>query len=250
MTSVSQSLFVRNFLLPKRGHKAEECEDAIAMNSRRTRFAVADGATEAFDSGNWARRLVSSWTENNGLLQADEFLAWLKNQGEEHCEAWTNVELSWYASEKERAGSFAAFVGVELHQTPESHCWNAIAIGDSCLIHTHGNDIIHTFPLTKSEDFGPAPVLAPSRAPLLTLTAKEVRAISGRLGVGDQLLVLSDATAAWFLRLHEERDDESRTTFINLLKSESDSALVEFLEQERSGGRLKNDDVAIIRIAI
>lgn len=246
MTSVSQSLVVRNFLLPKHGHKAEECEDATSINSRLNRFAVADGATEAFDSGNWARRLVSSWTESNGLLQPDEFLAWLKHEGEQHCEVWTNVELSWYAREKERAGSFAAFVGVEL----QSNSWNAIALGDSCLLQIRGNDSIEAFPLAKSEDFGPAPVLAPSRVPLLPVAAKEIRTISSSLEVSDQLLLLSDATAAWFLRLHEERDAESRTTFINLLKSESDSALVEFLEQERSGGRLKNDDVAIIRIAI
>ena len=54
MSSVKQSaiweLQTRQLLLPKLGHELSECEDAIAIDAERWRFAVADGATEAFDA--------------------------------------------------------------------------------------------------------------------------------------------------------------------------------------------------------
>ena len=53
----------RQFLLPKSGYQLSECEDAIGINAETCRFAIADGATEAFDAQSWARRLAHSWVQ-------------------------------------------------------------------------------------------------------------------------------------------------------------------------------------------
>jgi hypothetical protein len=39
------ALGYRAFCLPRRGHTAEECQDACAGDPERGRFAVADGAS-------------------------------------------------------------------------------------------------------------------------------------------------------------------------------------------------------------
>src|SRR5256885_10366862 len=65
----------REFRLPRRGHRAEECEDACAGAPERGRFAVADGATESFQGGLWARLLVEDFVRS-GELHPD-WRSWL-----------------------------------------------------------------------------------------------------------------------------------------------------------------------------
>src|SRR5262245_39221142 len=117
VSSVKQSaiwdLQTWQFLRPKLGHTSAECEDAIAVDSDSCRFAVSDGATEAFDARNWASRLALNWVQNESALTPPEFRDWVAAQGRELRDSWNGLSLSWYSEEKARNGSFAAFVGVE-----------------------------------------------------------------------------------------------------------------------------------------
>ena len=58
MESVLQSV---KFLMPKSDCTVAECEDAVAVNDSLGRYAIADGATEAFDAGKWAKKLTEAW---------------------------------------------------------------------------------------------------------------------------------------------------------------------------------------------
>ena len=78
MSSVKQSaiwdLQLRQLLLTKLGQEASECEDFIAADPRTCRFAVADGATEAFDARSWAERLAHRWVQRESTLTLEEFI--------------------------------------------------------------------------------------------------------------------------------------------------------------------------------
>src|SRR6476661_4931021 len=150
---------VNHVLLPKQGHTLVECEDAFACNRTTMRFAVADGATESFDAASWAQRLATTWVNSSGLLTEEDFWTWLTDEGHAHNDSWDRRDLPWYSMEKRRAGSFAAFVGVEIQ--PDKS-WTAVALGDSCLLHSRNSDLLTMFPVSGSIDFGSAPVLAPS----------------------------------------------------------------------------------------
>ena len=243
-------LSIRQFLLPKHGNQLSECEDAIGINENSYRFAVADGATEAFDAGNWSRRLATSWVTQHGLLSGNDFWQWVITEGEELTASWNGQQLSWYSEAKQRIGSFAAFVGLELDFDTPKPVWTAIALGDSCLIHVNGDQVLDSFPISSSTGFGSAPVLAPSCAANNQHAFHEVAVTSGTLSKGDELWLLSDAVASWYLMLSEERDVETRSEFRELLDDDSNEPLVEFLELQRSSGRLKNDDVAIVRLML
>ncbi len=121
MSSAKQSatwdLQLRQLLLPKLGHDASECEDAIAFDIHTARFAVTDGATEAFHAQQWARNLAEHWVQNETTLTIEEFRKWVAAEGRELHDSWNGLTLSWYSEEKARTGSFAAFVGVELDLT-------------------------------------------------------------------------------------------------------------------------------------
>jgi hypothetical protein len=238
----------REFLMPKSGCTLVECEDAIGVNDKTLRFAVADGATEAFDAKSWSNRLVTNWT-NAGVDAAlsTSFDAWLAEQGEQQHESWSGLKLSWYAEEKALQGSFAAFVGVQIGMLEGRACWTAIALGDSCLIHRRGDEILLSLPLSEASLFNTSPALAPSSDKFLEKALQYTTSSADWLERGDTLWLLSDAVAAWFLAMNEN-DREKLVQFVSMFDDASDEALIEFFGNERQANRVKDDDIAVLKI--
>jgi hypothetical protein len=234
---------VRHFTTPKSGHTLAECEDAIGISDTRQRLAVVDGATEAFDSGRWARQLAETWVQQSQLLAPEDFWTWLGQQGAHFAAAWSELQLSWYSEEKARAGSFAAFVGVELDLTTAR--WNGIALGDSCFFHFRESELLTTLPAITESSFTSTPVLAPSFTALQPNALKEVVTGSGELAVHDVLMLCSDALAAWTISLVHKQRIPSELFFVA-----NDEEVVSFFNDERTAGRLKDDDLSFIVIEI
>lgn len=250
MSSAKQSatwdLQLRQLLLPKLDHEASECEDAIAIDSESCRFAVADGATEAFDARNWAERLAQNWVRSESALTRNEFRDWVAAEGRELHDSWSGLSLSWYSEEKARTGSFAAFVGVEIDLRSETPAWNAIALGDACLLHCRRGTLLKSLPLSRSESFNTAPVLVASNCSMHETAMESVVTASGDCKCGDVLLLMSDAAASWYLQSLERKDPRAG----DLLNTTQDEELQQFFDQERLAGRIRNDDIAIVRIEI
>jgi hypothetical protein len=234
------------FLRPKLGHTASECEDAIAIDTESCRFAVADGATEAFDARNWAERLAQNWVQNDSALTLEEFRDWVAAQGRELRTSWNGLSLSWYSEEKARNGSFAAFVGVDIELRHESPSWRAIALGDACLVHCRGGALLKSFPLSRSESFNTAPVLVASNPSLHEGAMQSLVVESGCCEDGDVLLLLSDGVASWYLQRFEQNDLNPN----ELLQSKQREQLNEYFDDQRLTGRMRNDDLAVVRIEI
>jgi len=244
--SATWDLQLRQLLLPKLGQDASECEDVIAINSQTGRFAVADGATEAFDARRWADRLAHHWVQNESTLTLPEFREWVAAEGRELHDSWNSLSLSWYSEEKARTGSFAAFIGVELDLRTDDPSWKAIALGDACLLHCRRGALLKSLPLCRSESFNSAPVLVASDSSLHDSSMQSVVIDSGGCQCGDVLLLMSDAAAAWYLQRLENGDSE----LDDFLKAKPDEELQRFFEEERLAGRIRNDDLAIVRIEI
>jgi hypothetical protein len=250
LSSVKQSaiwdLETRQLILPKLGHEPSECEDAIAMDAQSSRFAVADGATEAFDARNWAQRLAQHWVQNESVLTPGQFRTWVAAEGRELHDSWNGLSLSWYSEEKARNGSFAAFVGVEFDLRTESPSWKAIALGDTCLLHCRSGSLLKGFPLSRSESFIAGPVLVASDCALHESSMQEVVIDSGSCNSGDVLLLLSDGVACWYLERLEKNDFNPN----EFLRTTPDDELARFFDDERTAGRMRNDDIAVLRIEI
>lgn len=250
MASKGWQLDVQQLLLPKSGAELSECEDAIGVNLEALRFAVADGATEAFDARNWAERLAARWVlDEPPALSVETFKAWVATQGEWLQANWQGRELSWYAEEKARKGSFAAFVGVQFELTQEAgRRWRAIALGDSCLIQLRGGAISAALPISDYKNFTATPLLVSSQAAAQRALAQLV-VHSGSIETGDVFLLLSDAAAAWYLKLSIEREALLKR-FDFLLASGQNKELARMFDDERRAQRMRDDDVAVIRIAV
>ena len=247
---MSLPLAVSEYLSPKAGMERAECEDALAFNRTKRCFAIADGATEAFASRFWARLLVRGWMRADPPpMSRDTFLDLTMHLGVRAQKRWQNRSLSWYAEEKARVGSYAAFAGVGLADADDAVEWQGITVGDCCIVQVSGGVITTAVPYSDPGAFGYRPYLLPSLPEAQEATARNVLECGGYLSHGDVLYLLSDAAACWFLGLYG-RSSSERIAFDDVAKIGDRRQLDVFFSQERAAGRLKNDDVAMIRIAL
>ena len=147
---------------------------------------------------------------------------------------------------KSPGGLVAALVGVELDLKSESPSWQAIALGDTCLLHCRKATLLKSLPLSRSESFNSAPVLVASDSSLHESSMQSVVTDSGVCQNGDVLLLMSDAAASWCLQRFESGDLDVD----QFLNSKSNEELQQFFDAERTAGRIRNDDLAIVRIEI
>lgn len=243
-------LRTRQLLLPKAGATRDECEDAISVDATTRRFAIADGATEAFDARGWAQRLATAWTTTDVLPDTPkDFISWASGEGAAWASAWSERTLPWYAAEKRRAGSFAAFIGVEFEEDAEALRWRAAAVGDACLVRVCAGEVCGAMPLSDYRDFNATPRLVPSVEAFATMRASDVAIAGGRVESPTVFWLLSDAVAAWCLRFFAEKSPRV-SEFENLLLDADDASLASFIEEERAALRLRDDDVAALRIEV
>lgn len=249
MNHVRWHLSVQQFLLAKEGSLPSECEDAIGARCDASRFCVADGATEAFDSKRWAKLLTRCWAASNRLLTPVELELWLLPLGQHLQKRWTRRPLPWYAEEKSREGAFAAFVGINFMRSGDHLSWQAIALGDSCLIQMRANSVVEALPISDPEGFGYHPTLIPSNMQRQQGIGDRFTVANGRAQQDDIFMLLTDAIAAWYLRMVSE--DQSRVSEIDQLLAAGNTDRVEqMIVQERHNKSLRNDDVAIVRIGV
>ena len=242
--SSSWELRTQQLLLPKSGFESSECEDFIGVDEQNCRFAVADGATEAFDARNWAQRLAHNWVSSDAPLTPEAFHSWVNAEGLALHSSWSELTLPWYAEEKAREGSFAAFVGLELDLETDRPAWKAIALGDACLLHCRNGSLIKSLPLSNSASFNSAPLLVASEPSLYKNSEQALVIDCGSCENNDVLFLLSDAAAAWYLERFEQN------SFSDLFQNNDSAALSEFFENERQTGRIRNDDIAVMRLEI
>ncbi|MDQ3805786.1 MAG: hypothetical protein M3416_18395 [Acidobacteriota bacterium] len=250
MPTLKLQIRASHFVMPKEGAGLDECEDAVGLDVEGGRFAVADGATEAFDAGSWARALAEGWVGMEAApLTVEEFKAWVAEEGKRLQESWSGRRLPWYAEEKARAGSFAAFVGLSFEGAGSGLRWRAIALGDACVVQRRGGAVRAAMPLSRAGEFNSCPALVPSHGAALEAALAHAVTAGGGAAAGDTFLLLSDAAAAWFFKLFEERAPLLEE-FDSWLAASDNGALAGLFRRERDAGRIKDDDVAVVRVAV
>jgi hypothetical protein len=184
--------------VPKAGNRREENEDAVAASSESLRFAVADGASEGWESGKWAAHLANAYVDEPP--SPANFETWLAATRQ----AWkTPPETGpahWYAEIKQKSGSFSTLLGVEFRIAPKARTWmwKAVAIGDSCLFQLRNGRLEGMFPISSSVGFGNNPPLVPS---LPASICPEPEWLAGRSDPQDLFLLATDAIAVYLAKL-------------------------------------------------
>ena len=237
--------------LQKHGNSRNEYEDAHLAAPERARFAISDGATDSSYASWWADQLVKGYTEAPPAANQPEGTAgWLAP----HQASWNarvqqrlaQPGVPWFAAERAAGGSFAALLGLEF-QAPRPGGgvpWRALAVGDSMLFTLRDGQLLTSFPLERAEQFDNGPVLISTRAD--RHRAEAWRWLGGTAKPGDRFFLATDALGQWVLRRHEAGEDP----FLELWGLESEQALTQLVERERTAGRMRNDDVTLLRLQV
>lgn len=245
--------------VPRAGSDAAQFEDAFApqdgtRHARRLRFAVADGAGESMLSGLWADLLVRTWCKarRRRLPQVLESAA----------AAW-EVELAAYLEHRERSdrpvqwfeepglerGAFATLLGLAFTTDGASTTrgeWRAVSLGDTCLFQVRDGELLSAFPLKSSDQFDCAPKLVPSRPDDMDRVTANIDEEAGDWRVGDTFFLMTDAVAAWFLRVRET----GGAPWDELGGIADADAFTGWVHERRRSRALRNDDVTVMRVDI
>ncbi|MGW8847724.1 hypothetical protein ACWGNE_08075 [Streptomyces xiamenensis] len=273
MSDTSPAVFVNHFLVAKDGSSASECEDAVHIRPETIPdesvanplcVAVSDGASESLLAGRWSRLLVEHAAEV-GALHPETFgdartfsdelvrraVAPWADQIAEYSErrAAAGRPVQWYERPGLDKGAFATLAAVRLAPSSGAPAWEwqAVALGDSCLFHVGGDTLRTSFPLTSSAGFGLNPQLLGSRNNDVELIADRLSYAHGLLPHGEQLLLATDALAAWFLRGCEEESQPWRE--IDEVVHQGHEEFTHWVGEQRARKLMRNDDVALVRIA-
>jgi len=250
--------FVTAFRLPKNGYTIDECEDAFDYSLDSLRFAISDGATESSFSDRWAQSLVKQFVIEPpfGVPPTEDSLQfWLLPQQMEWQSGIDWASLPWFAQEKAERGAYATLVGLEFgaHGTiwqkfvgralaGEEMMWHAFAVGDSNLFQVRDDELLHAFPLEKSEDFNSRPILLASNAGNNLSALKDIRAAEGGCKPGDLFCLATDALAKWFLAQHEAGEKPWQI----LRQCQTEEAFAAHVKLIRETQGVRNDDTTMV----
>jgi len=253
MADQAPPLWVRLVRVPRAG--ADETQDAADFDLDRLRFAVADGATESWNAGPWARLLVEGYVEQDDPVPAwSTWLPLLRDVWQIRTDdelAATQGKLDWFLEERYQLGAYATFLGLFLRPDHDGlgYSWLALAVGDSCLFQVRDDALVAAFPVERSADFTSVPWLIGSRGGDDVPTAHGL-SLAGRLVPGDRLWLMTDALACWFLAAAERDDSPWRRLQALLDGDEPVRAFEEWLDERRAAGEIRNDDTTLLAITV
>ena len=197
---------IRAFWAPKTAARESEWEDAAAYDESRQVVAVADGASSSYRAGHWSSRLVEEFLAEPpqlapGLTGFHQWVAQVADGFQSASEAVSDT--SWYASDASRRGSFATFVGVTLMSGANGARFVGVQVGDACLFHTRGDQLITALPTRDPEGFNSTPDLLGSSAYEESHGAEAGVYCEGIVEPGDVLYLTTDAMGSAMLALAE-----------------------------------------------
>jgi serine/threonine protein phosphatase PrpC len=238
--SSSRAFAVR---IAKHGTAIAECEDALAIDPRRSVMAVADGASSSFGAGGWARALAEQFVRRPPRpLSPASFAAWLTttrsgaDRPADAADADTDSS-GWWSEKGAREGAYSTLVGVAIVDGNEGRVATVMCVGDSCAFVLGGapgsRTLRRSIPYEDAGQFGSHPALLGSAdgrdhdEPLWT---------SVPVAAGDVVVLASDAVSEWLM---------ADPTRFEVLDGYEPAAIAERLVAERSDGRIVNDDLTI-----
>lgn len=216
-------------------------EDALASNLRSGAVALSDGASSSWQAGEWALHLSRSWceTEVEWTVETHEARVASIREAFSDLSGDSDEPAAWFADEVARRGAYAAFLGVQFKETRGPTVrYQALAVGDVCLVHVDTEGRLSSFPVTSETDFTSQPDLissAPGTRPLLPAVA------SGGLSERETLLIASDGVAALLLGEPGLRPE---------LLSGTSETVHSVLATARAEDQMPDDDYTLIRITL
>jgi len=236
------------YKFPKGGHTIIECEDAYSIKQTRQtlKLFVADGATESSFAKEWATLLseelkkVQSFSRKNIM----KHLPKIRKNWEDKV---NKKPLPWYAEIKLEEGAFSAIIGLCINFKKST--FNCFAIGDCCMFHLRGNEIITLFPIENEIEFSNNPFLVSTKSDDDKLIKYFRELKDQKVLTGDYFFIMSDALACWFTK-KIKLEDKPWNILIGFCEDSTKTSFEEWLKIKRAEKEIKNDDTTLLTVEI
>jgi serine/threonine protein phosphatase PrpC len=241
----------RTFWLPKDVQEPTGYEDAFEVDEISGRAAICDGVSTSLFSGRWASILAKAVVQNPPDLANESSLEdWLKRQRDAWSATIDEHSLAWHQKPKllEGAGSTLLWVEVSGSDAADGvarprrlRCYS---IGDCCLFHIRGGQVLETFPVQESTRFDENPRVI--RSVFKRSEHLEFEAMEAQCHPGDLLVLASDAIACWTMRQIEAGVEVDWQAYWQLSREQWQQWTVEL----RQDHQIRYDDATVILLRI
>ncbi len=244
------------FAAHKDGNEPEEWEDGVVTGQRppRARFAVLDGATEAYDVRRWVDQLGGAFigldrsaSSRAPKLDPKGMNAWFIAMQDQWAASASSAGDAIEQEKFRRHGAFATMLGCEITGLDgPAPSWKAVALGDTVLFHVRGDRLLTVFPNFGPGDFTTTPEVVHSKRASLERMNSRLAFGRGELQAGDLMFAATDALAQWIITAAASRQSGLWPRLATLWPAE----FPELIAAERQLGRMVNDDVTLLRVHI
>lgn len=244
-------LRVKSFITHKESESSTDCEDAYAENDSLGRYAIADGTSQSFFPKQWAELLVNHFCETTALSldqkNWEEWLVPIQQEWYYQVEKRVNKLKQFHLTNRFDAGESAAstFIGLEVDRAKKE--WKALIIGDSCLFHIGGSQLLKSYPI---ENFKSFTELTEAFASFAGDNHIAPEIVGDKANPGDVLILATDALAKWIMEYKETGKLEDALTQLNRI--ETDKQFCQFVDCARLAEDipLEDDDVTLMMISV
>jgi hypothetical protein len=231
---------LRMFSIPKGGDTCNE--DRAYVSDDGSICAVSDGASVSFDSGPWAEILSRKFVANQDISKP-----WIEAAIQEYRSAYDRDAMTWAYQAAFDRGSFATLLGVVCGSDGKGV--RAFALGDTLLAFVDDGKVVRTLPYVQPDEFDKSPTLISTNC--LENGSLDEEFLSDAWHVltiashdAPTLLLMTDAVGRWLL----EKPESERAR--QLLDIPDLAAFTNFVDRERTEGRMKRDDSTLIVVGM
>lgn len=243
----------RTFWLAKDAAHSEHYQDAFALDASRGVAAIADGVSSSLFSSQWAKVLTA------GIVAAppdvhDAFglFDWLGRQRSQWSASVDTTNLAWHQKAKMQQGAQSTLLWVEFWPPETNHAagaaslkFRAFAIGDCCLLHARGSQMLRSFPIEQSATFESKPHVVTS------IDGKHDEQLAFEMledhcQVGDMLVLCTDAIGAWALKALEEGNTLLWRDFWDMSPQDWSTYVGRLREEQR----MRYDDATLVLLRV
>ena len=243
----------KTFWLAKDSAQSEQYQDAFALDERRGIAAIADGVSSSLFSAPWAKILTDAVVASPpDVHDANSLFPWLDEQRAKWDREVDTENLAWHQKAKLQQGAQSTLLWTRVlppderdRQCPDLPRLHCFAIGDCCLLHARGSQMLRAFPIEASAAFEENPRV------LTSIDGKHDQTLAfHRLydycEVGDLLILCTDAIGAWAIKQLEEGATMLWRDFWDM--GQDDWAA--YIGRLREDGRMRYDDATMVILRI
>jgi hypothetical protein len=232
---------IQVFSVPKDDDPLRPNEDSFKSVRYRRIFAMADGASESYDSRSWGSVLVECFMRDQCISPA-----WIENAISRYRKTVDYDDLSWSRQAAFDRGSFSTILGVHIAQDDRTAI--VTSIGDSLFALSDGTNLVETFAYTSQEQFTQNPLLISS---VFEKNISVKRALNDQTTVtsidlsqikSPTLMLMTDALGAWLL-------SSSKARVKKLLQLRSNLQFENLVHKARASGDMVVDDTSLMMVS-